>query len=320
MLARHSSEAPVRLRVRPRREAVQTVLVRVAVVVLAIAVLLLLVVSPLGLLAGSRLSDDDWSRISNLGQAYGAVSAVISGIATIGVAYSLVVQARQYKLEQNQCAHTNQLELMKLLLDDPTLLAGPETIDGVSPDRTRQQLYVNLAFKHLQMSYLTGYITEAALPLHFADPFCASVVRDWWRQSRETYWLEANTKQKRRFVQIVDAACADAEHKWSSITDWWERDEQVDQVYRGWDRLESRKHQIRTPVSGAPEVNRRRVLVVASIAAASAIAYRFGRSGWIGRNAATPVRGRRWRWLDAASAANRPAARHKLLAAKRVHE
>jgi hypothetical protein len=39
-------------------------------------------------------------RLSDVGQAYGAVSAVVSGLALLGVAVSLVIQQRQNRMTE----------------------------------------------------------------------------------------------------------------------------------------------------------------------------------------------------------------------------
>ena len=64
----------------------------------------------------------DWVSLSNVGQSYGAIGAVISATALVGVASSLVMQARQINIARLQGARETQIELMRIRMENPSLL------------------------------------------------------------------------------------------------------------------------------------------------------------------------------------------------------
>jgi hypothetical protein len=122
-----------------------------------------LVASPLAVaLMADQAGGGDWDRLSKVGEAYGAPSAILSGLAVVGVAISLIVQTRQLRAAQIQGMRVMQLELMRMLLDDPALAAVSPTSLGVSQEQWRREIYLNLLFKYLELGYATKYVPRAA--------------------------------------------------------------------------------------------------------------------------------------------------------------
>jgi uncharacterized membrane protein (Fun14 family) len=74
--------------------------VYLAVILIVAFILSLVLLSPVLLRQLGRISGIDWARLSNIGQTYGAASAVLSAIALIGISLSLLVQARQARDER----------------------------------------------------------------------------------------------------------------------------------------------------------------------------------------------------------------------------
>src|SRR5690242_17908419 len=54
---------------------------------------------------------DSWDRLSAMGQAYGAISAVLSALALAAVAVSLLVQRRQAEVAQEYAMHQQRLDI-----------------------------------------------------------------------------------------------------------------------------------------------------------------------------------------------------------------
>ena len=71
-----------------------------AVIAVGAGLLSLVLFSPLLLRELTHVKGIDWQQLSNVGQTYGAASAILSGIALVGVVFSLLVQARQAKTER----------------------------------------------------------------------------------------------------------------------------------------------------------------------------------------------------------------------------
>jgi hypothetical protein len=98
------------------------------VTVLTIALLVLVVLSPLILEELGASVRINWAQLSNIGQTYGAVSALLTAMALLGVVASLFLQARDVKNSREQAWRTFHHELIRMELDDPlymTALGAP---------------------------------------------------------------------------------------------------------------------------------------------------------------------------------------------------
>src|SRR5262245_16444045 len=69
-------------------------------------------------------SNINWHALSEVGQAYGAVSAVLSGLALGGVVVSLLIQQRQARTSTQYAIRERHFDLLKLMLDQPDLMYG----------------------------------------------------------------------------------------------------------------------------------------------------------------------------------------------------
>jgi uncharacterized membrane protein len=151
----------------------------------------LVVLSPLAL-AGIAHFRSDWLQLSNIGQTYGAISAILSALALGGILASLLYQARDSRNSHEQITRTFQFELIKLELEDPSLmvaLGAPWGLDIPSDNASlRQFLYVQM-----WVSYLAGRYASGELP--------ASTARQWaalelFRGSAgRTYWAATGKRQ-----------------------------------------------------------------------------------------------------------------------------
>src|SRR4051794_23078917 len=64
----------------------------------------------------------DRGRLSDVGQAYGGVSAVLSALAFCAIAASLLLQFQQTRSASIAAARERHFELVRLAIDDPDLL------------------------------------------------------------------------------------------------------------------------------------------------------------------------------------------------------
>jgi uncharacterized membrane protein len=98
-------------------------LLTVFITIILLAIVGLVILSPLAL-AGIAHFRSDWIQLSNIGQTYGAISAILSALALGGILASLLYQARDSRIAHEQMIRTFQFELIKLELDDPSLAAA----------------------------------------------------------------------------------------------------------------------------------------------------------------------------------------------------
>jgi hypothetical protein len=144
--------------------------------VVIIAVLL----SPLALFGLSRVGDADLSRMSDVGQAYGFASALISAAALFVVARSFAMQARQSRAAEIQALRAVQAELARLSFDYRRVVAPAF---GKSPD---DEEYLRNVWRTLMLQYAVagvdvGEMKESTLREEIAAGLLATEAgRAWW--------------------------------------------------------------------------------------------------------------------------------------------
>ncbi|MGP4027010.1 DUF6082 family protein [Actinomadura sp. 3N407] len=60
-----------------------------------------------------------WERLSFIGQTYGAASALLSAFALIGIAATLILQARDTEVNREQGRRVLHVDLLKMALENP---------------------------------------------------------------------------------------------------------------------------------------------------------------------------------------------------------
>ena len=163
---------------RPRR------LPFVAAVAVAVAAVVLSPFLP-GALGGFGVN---WTRLSEIGQTYGAVSAVLSALALGAVAMSVSIQARQARADQIQAVRGFHLDLVRMQLDDlPTYLPCWGPLDLPGPQAQRRHIYTGLLFSYGSMGYGVGEISEPWLRNMVAGMFQGEFARRYWRTARGSW-------------------------------------------------------------------------------------------------------------------------------------
>ena len=152
----------------------------------------------------------NWPLASTAGQAYGAVSAVLAGLALVAIAFSLAYQARQTRIAQLQSARSMQVELFALAYEYPELRAGWSAGGDVPFDRWKVRSYMNLVFQYLSMDHQMGTLSDAGLRRNMSNRFSTQLGRDYWATARSAWEISATNRRKRRFYRIADEAYAAA--------------------------------------------------------------------------------------------------------------
>jgi hypothetical protein len=194
------------------RESLDRLLVYTLLTALVIAIVGLVILSPLGLGELPAVKNANWVRLANIGQTYGAVSAVISGIALGAVSVSLILQAHALRLSRVQAMRTYHFDLIKLSLQDPSLVPSWGSAPAAEQDLLdlRQAGYSNMIVSFWQMLYVTRTISEAHLRDNLSTMFRGQAGREFWaaNQSDTVKWI--NQRKDRRFVKIVNEEYARA--------------------------------------------------------------------------------------------------------------
>jgi hypothetical protein len=153
-----------------------------------LGILALVVASPLALDELARYKGN-WPQLSNIGQTYGAVSALLSSIALGGVVLSLLYQARDSRTAREQTIRSLQLELIKMQMEDPDLMTASGAPWGLAiPSESapiREFLYIQIWISYLLGNYVIDEISEAALRYVIANElFRSRAGRDYWEARR----------------------------------------------------------------------------------------------------------------------------------------
>lgn len=179
--------------------------------------ILLLVIVSVGLVVASPLALNafgdgrvDWNRLSDIGQTYGAVSAIIAAVALLGVMISLVIQGREAKSARQTAQRGHLLDLLRMAMDDPRYMEcwGPYLTSTFASEG--QFAYVNLIVAHWHAEYEVGEMSDALLRATAAGVFASVPGRAYWR-STGTFWRDNYTARRaRRFHRVLEEAYQEA--------------------------------------------------------------------------------------------------------------
>lgn len=153
----------------------------------------------------------DWARLSDIGQALGIASALLSGGALIAVVVSIRLQAQQTQVMQFQSVRAMRMELLRTAMDNEAYLPVWGYGPWISSEEIKKRAYFSSVFSYLQISFGLGAIPENELRLDLARSFTNREVRDAWREIRGSYAVEGWPAEFRRFAQIVDETCQHAD-------------------------------------------------------------------------------------------------------------
>jgi Family of unknown function (DUF6082) len=128
------------------RRVVYRVFRNTSIAILVVGGVGLIVVSPAGLNLLSAVKGVNWLKLSSIGQTYGAVSALISGIALAGVVISLILQSHELNLAREQAFRTYHFDLIRFAIDNPSFISswGYVPSEGASLEDVRKAGYTNM--------------------------------------------------------------------------------------------------------------------------------------------------------------------------------
>lgn len=176
----------------------------VLIVVSGVVCVGLVVASPLALEAFEHVPLITLYRRSLIGQTYGAVAAVISGLALIGVVVSLRAQRREALAARLHNMRTLHVGLMQMAIADLDLLAAWGRFGSGDNVARRQHLYVNLILSYWQMMYSIGELSDQELRVISHDLFSGEAGQRFWVNSRTIRLRTERSKRDTHFHRILD--------------------------------------------------------------------------------------------------------------------
>jgi hypothetical protein len=163
--------------------------------------------SPFGLRALANSSDLNWARLSNVGQTYGAISALITALAFGGVVISLWYQAREVSATRAQAISSFQFDLLRMELEDeghmwasgaPWGYAIPADYRGL-----RQHVFVHMWLSFWQSQFVLKEMSGESVRGAAKELFYGKAGREYWNNVRQSR-LEVNKGRDLQYLQIVD--------------------------------------------------------------------------------------------------------------------
>lgn len=164
-------------------------------------------------------SDKIWSRLSDVGQAFGVVNSVVSALAVVALVVTWMMQSRDLAvqrriLEDAQVALRRSADvglrdlhtkLISMAIDHPDLAAVWPNLGVTDPVLQLQYMYANLLLQHAWLQHTTGVATREDLISNVRFLFASPKVRAFWRDtanSRESIYVEGS--RETRFADLAD--------------------------------------------------------------------------------------------------------------------
>jgi hypothetical protein len=146
-------------------------------------------------------SEGDYSRISDIGQAYGAASAMISAVA-LGVI--VIGQHRQTNRARLQALSEMTDELVQLAMDEPMYRQcwGAR----MAPDDIDEALfyYCNRMIKSWKIAWELRDLSEAQARGYLSSFFQSEIPRLFWQQHGQWQMHAKLTNRRARFVVMIN--------------------------------------------------------------------------------------------------------------------
>ncbi|WP_159079267.1 DUF6082 family protein [Plantactinospora sp. BC1] len=165
--------------------------------------LLVATVSP-AILNRLYTSGDDYSRASDIGQAYGAASALLAALALLVVSASLAVQYGQFRYERIQAIHQRTEDLVKLAIENPEYCQCWGS--RVSPEHVDERLfyYCSLIIKSWTRAWERGGLTAPEARNFLAQFFDSEVPRLFWQRHGDWHLYRKPRTRAARFMALVN--------------------------------------------------------------------------------------------------------------------
>jgi hypothetical protein len=187
-----------------RKPIIRKTLVYLVALFIIVGTLSLILASPLLLRQLARIRGIDWTGLSNVGQTYGAASAILSAVALIGITVSLLIQARQAKTERVRITRERHTELLRLILDAPEVYGPVIGVQARPMIGFQRYLFSTMWMNYARIGFQMGIITEASLRGDILGPaFESGPMREWWIGARR-HWSVLEDRKERRLAQIID--------------------------------------------------------------------------------------------------------------------
>ena len=186
----------------------RTSMIRVGALVVVICLLALVALSPFALRRVATLREMNWARLSDIGQTYGGVSALLTALALGGVVLSLLYQARDVSIAREQARRASHNELLKIELEDPFYMRALGAPWGMNIktdyDSLRAFNFVNMWVSFWDSRYQLHEMSDKEIRYVAArELFNGKTGREYWSAIRSAR-LQISQGRSLRFARILD--------------------------------------------------------------------------------------------------------------------
>ena len=173
---------------------------------------LLTVLAGVGLAAvlGWRGAAEDWNRWSDVGQTFGVLSSIISGLALVAVVITARVQFRELQRSAAADLSMLHLEILKLSINDPQLAeVWPAFQPNLSVERNRQFLYANIIYQFHWTSLKLNKATDEQVLGSMRYLFTSPLMRKYWAAAERARTSLEPGSPEHQFAKKLDELCRD---------------------------------------------------------------------------------------------------------------
>ncbi|WP_249401932.1 DUF6082 family protein [Streptomyces sp. YIM 121038] len=167
---------------------------------------------------------------SQIGDYFGGVSAVFSGLALLLLIFTLLLQQRELRMQRQELAlqraelatsrqelhrsaeadlRSLHMQLTEMVMDNPDLAAVWNDLPLGSTTELRQDLFSNLAFNHFVLALSWGTFSEEDLVVYASSLLSSPAFLRYWNATRaHKSRLPADSAEGRMF-RVFERALAD---------------------------------------------------------------------------------------------------------------
>jgi len=171
------------------------------------AFLAIVTFSPLALRALADSAHLNWARLSNVGQTYGAISALITALAFGGVVISLWYQAREVSATRAQAIRSFHFDLLRMELEDEGHMwaSGAPWGYAIPADyrRLREHIFVHMWLSFWQSQFVLKEMSAEFVRGSAKELFYGKAGREYWMAVGHNR-LEVSEGRDLEYLQIVD--------------------------------------------------------------------------------------------------------------------
>src|SRR5579862_4180541 len=189
------------------KSSVHRALIMMGVVIAVITFLGLVILSPLALRILASSFGLNWTSLSNVGQTYGAVSALITALALGGVVISLLYQVKDVTAARSQAIRKFQFELLRMELEDADLMwasGAPWGSPGPADYRSlRRHIFVHMWLSFWESQFVLKEMSAKSARLAVRELLSSQPARDYWHYVGANR-LATNEGPILQFLKIVN--------------------------------------------------------------------------------------------------------------------